>query len=176
MKHYIFTIVLALVCTMPVSAQELVDRSVPFLEELEQLVLPDNPTPEQSEAYVKEHVRIFQSMINYPMANRLAQKIDLEKRLDTIPNRDIHLLFEQVDTFITVRATFARVIEKRDPKDYKAIVIAGLEDHPANIIAIKQYGWYEDDPTQTRRHLRDAAFGVVASLHRSRRAQALPQA
>lgn len=156
MKHLFFTIALCITSTLSVSAQELVDQDVPFLDQLKPLVLPDNPTPEQTEAYVKEHVRILQSIKNFPRARKLINEIDLEKRFDAIPNRDIHLLFEQVAEYITVQATVARVIEKRDPKDYKAIVIAGLYDHPDNIIAIKQYGWYEDAKEPILRKLEES--------------------
>lgn len=156
MKPFLYTMALCVACSSAASAEELVDQFSEYLEEFNQLVLPDNPTPEQSEAYVKEHIRILASTKNYPLANRLARKMDLEKRFDAIPNRDIHLLFEQVDEFILVRETVARVIEKRDPKDYKAFVIAGLDDHPNNIIAIKHHGWYPDAKEPILRQLEES--------------------
>ena len=162
MKKLFFTIALSLACSLPVFAQP-VDQTSQFLEKLNQLVLPENPTPEQSEAYVKEHVRILAEPNNFPISKRLAKEIDLEKRFDAIPNRDIHLLFEQVAEYISIQATVARVIEKRDPKDYKAIVIAGLYDHPDNIIAIQQYGWYEDAKEPILRKLEDSFTMVPIS-------------
>lgn len=156
MKPIILTILLSLACTLPVSAQELVDQTASLLKQLEPLVLPDNPTPEQTEAYVKEHMRIIQSMRHFPRERNLAKQIDLEKRFDTIPNRDIHLLFEQVAEYTSVQPIAARLIEKRDPKDYKDIVIAGLYDHPNNIIAIKQHGWYEDAKEPILRKLEES--------------------
>jgi hypothetical protein len=156
MKPFLLTIAFSLVFTLPGFAQELASEDSVFLEELKPLVLPDNPTREQAETYVKEHVRILESTKNYPRANRLAREINLEKRMDAIPNRDIDLLFEQADEFILVRAHFARVIEKRHPKAYKAIVIAGLYDHPDNIIAIKHHGWYQDAKEPILRKLEDS--------------------
>ena len=156
MTRFIFTIALSLAFTTSVSAQELADIGAPFLEKLNQLVLPENPTTEECEAYVREHARIFESTINFPLSRRLINQINLEKRFDAIPNRDIHVLFEQMNDFISMRATVVRVIEKRDPKDYKAAVIAGLYDHPNNIIAIKQYGWYEDAKEPILRKLEDS--------------------
>lgn len=153
MKSMILTTLLSLACTLPVFAQKIVTQESVLLQKLNPLVLPENPTPQQTDAYVKEHVRILESANNFPISKRLAKKINLEKRFDAIPNRDIHLLFEQVAEYISVQATVARVIEKRDPKAYKAIVIAGLYDHPNNIIAIKHHGWYQDAKEQILRKL-----------------------
>lgn len=155
MKPMILTILLALVSALPISAQERVDQTASLLKQLEPLVLPDNPTPQQTEAYVKEHIRVIQSMRHFPRERNLAKQLDLEKRFAAIPNRDIHLLFEQVAEYTSTQPIAARLIEKRDPKDYKDIVIAGLYDHPNNIIAIKQFGWYEDAKEQIHRKLEE---------------------
>jgi hypothetical protein len=145
MKSFVFTLTICLACALPASASEPADQTSVLLAKLNQLVLPDNPTPEQSEAYVNAHAQILTADgRRNPYAERLLKEIDLEKRFDAIPNRDIHLLFEQAIDYNEIQVPVARVIEKRDPKQYKDIVIAGLDEHPNNIIAIQQHGWYQD--------------------------------
>ena len=113
MKSIVLTLTLCLASAWPASASELVDPASVLLAQLNQLVLPDNPTPQQSEAYVKAHAEILTTVQGRrnPYARKLLKEIDLEERFDAIPNRDIHLLFEQARDYIEIQAPVARVIE-----------------------------------------------------------------
>ena len=86
-------------------------------------------------------------------APKLAAKIDVTSKLDAVPDRDIDLFFSRIDRFSLFRPYVVQTLNKRDPKVYKPIVIAGLEEHPFNIVAIYYYGWYQDAKEPIRRVL-----------------------
>jgi hypothetical protein len=139
-------ILLALACALPVAAQDK-DQDPPTDEEqVAAIVLPDNPSREQSQAYIQQIAQLAKGLRKRGTSyDRVLGLMASAQKFDAVPDRDMDLLISTLadDESFYVSFEIARSIDRRDPKVIQPIIIAGLDDHPDNILAIRYFGWYE---------------------------------
>ena len=143
LKRLCFAMVLSLACALPVFAQD-DEKKLPTEEELAAaIVMPDNPIREQSQAYVAEVVKLGEELrkrgLDY---TRCLEFMASARKFDAVPDRDIDLLISNMGDW-NVHTEISASILRRDRKVLKPIVVAGLDEHPKNILAIRFFGWYE---------------------------------
>lgn len=143
-KCFCLVIVLSLAFALPAVAQD-IDKEPPSEAELNAaIVLPDNPSRQQTQAYIAELVQLNNRLSKSGMGYaRLLESMATYQMFDAVPDRYIDLLISNLSEW-WIKPEIAQSIARRDPKVIKPIIIAGLDKHPDNIIAIRYFGWYED--------------------------------
>lgn len=142
--RYFLAVVLALVCVLPVASQDNGQELSPEAELAAAIILPDNPNREQTQAYIAEVVQLTKRLRDRGLDyTRLQEFMSSIRKFDAVPDQHIDLLITNLNQWI-VKADIADSIGRRDPKVIKPIILAGLDEHPNNIIAIRYFGWYED--------------------------------
>ena len=143
LKRLCFAVVLALACASPVVAQEGEEKPTTEEELAAAIVMPDNPTREQSQAYVAQVVQLGEQLrkrgLDY---TRCLEFMASARKFDAVPDRHIDLLISTMGDW-NVHTEISESIIRRDRKIIKPIVVAGLDKHPDNILAIRFFGWYE---------------------------------
>jgi hypothetical protein len=144
LKRLCFAVVLAFACALPVVAQDNADKPTVEEELAAAIVMPDNPTREQSQAYVAQVVQLGEQLrkrgLDY---TQCLEFMASARKFDAVPDRDIDLLISNMGDW-NVHTEISASILRRDRKVIKPIVVAGLDEHPKNILAIRFFGWYED--------------------------------
>lgn len=160
-KCFCLTVLLILAFSLPAVAQDNDQELASDAELNAAIVLPENPSRQQTKAYiadlVKLNIRLKDRGIGYA---RLLESMATYQKFDAVPDRHIDLLISNLKEW-WIKPEIAQSIARRDPKVIKPIVIAGLDKHPDNIIAIRYFGWYEDAKEPILRKLEK-----TESLHR----------
>lgn len=144
LKRFCLAILLVLACASPAVAQDNDIVLTPEAELNAAIVLPDNPSRAESRAYVAKLVKLNNLLKDRGMnLSRLTKSMASYQKFDAVPDRHIDLLIANLKEW-WIKPEIANSIARRDPEVIKPIIIAGLDKHPDNIVAVRYFGWYED--------------------------------
>jgi hypothetical protein len=160
-KRFCLAVVLAVAFASPVVAQDN-DQALPSDAELNAaVVLPDDPSRQQTKAYIAALVKLNNGLKDRGIGyERLLESMATYQKFDAVPDQYIDLLIANLSEW-WIKPEIAQSIARRDSEVIKPIIIAGLDKHPDNIIAIRYFGWYEDAKEPILRK-----FEKTETLHR----------
>lgn len=162
--RFCLVILLALACALPAAAQNNDEEPGAEPEQYAAIVLPDNPTRQQTQAYIAELVKLndrLGELGGFDYSKRI-EFLATYQKFDAVPDQQIDLLISNLRQWY-VKPEIANSIARRDKEVIKPIIIAGLDKHPANIIAIRHFGWYDDakEPIMRKLEKTDTMKGLA---------------